>query len=139
MADKNAKPENKITSSYPAARVAPRKVVLVANEIRGKSAAEAIRFLDFNPKKASSIIVNVVKSGIANAKNTFGMKEEDIYIEDIQIGPGPTRRGGRIAGKSTFKPIAKRSTNIRVILGSMSGASINPVKVNEEKTDEQKS
>ena len=121
MAEKLEQREKKVTSKFLGASIAPRKVVDIANQLRGMNAIEAVRFLTFNPKKASDIIINIVKSGIANGTNTFGLNADDMYIEDIKIGGGPTRKSGRIAGKSVYKPIKKRTTNILVILGTKQG------------------
>lgn len=115
---KDIKNDNLISSKYTMARIAPRKVVLVANAIRGMKIAEAIRFLDFNDKKASGIIKGIVMTAIANGTHNKGLEKESMYVADVKIGPGKIRKGGRFAAKGTFKPIWKRTTHITVILGS---------------------
>ena len=112
--------EKLIKSKYVMARVAPRKVVLVANAIRGMHVNEAIRFLNFNDKKSSGIIKDIVESAIANGTHNFGLEKEGMYVADVKIGPGPVRKGGRFAAKGQFKPIWKRTTHITVLLGSKS-------------------
>ncbi len=118
MAENKTETNKLIKSKYVMARVAPRKVVLVANAIRGMKIADAIRFLDFNDKKASGIIRGVVDTAIANGTHNFGYEKDSLYVADVKIGPGPVRKGGRFAAQGRFKPIWKRTTHITVILGS---------------------
>lgn len=118
MAKTNTETQKLIKSKYVMARIAPRKVVLVANAIRGMRVGEAIRFLDFNDKKSSGIIKGIVLTAIANGTHNFGLERESMYVADVKIGPGPSRKGGRFAAKGTFKPIWKRTTHITVVIGS---------------------
>jgi len=82
---------------------------------------EAIRFLDFNDKKSSGIIKGIVLTAIADGTHNFGLEKESMYVQDVVIGPGPIRKGGRFAAKGTFKPIWKRTTHITVVLASKNG------------------
>lgn len=124
MAKNNEETKKEIKSKYTMARVAPRKVVLVANAIRGMKVAEAIRFLDFNEKKASGLIKGVVETAIANGVHNFGADKEGMYVKDVVIGPGPIRKSGRFAAKGSFKPIWKRTTHITVVLDSKTEAKV---------------
>jgi large subunit ribosomal protein L22 len=135
--------KNLVKSKYVMARIAPRKVVLVANAIRGMKVGEAIRFLDFNDKKSSGIIKGIVETAIANGTHNFGFEKESMYVADIKIGPGPSRKGGRMAAKGTFKPIWKRTTHITVFIGSNSQpkkaeAKVEPVEVKSKSKKETK-
>jgi large subunit ribosomal protein L22 len=49
------------------ARISAQKVRLVADQIRGKSIADALDILTFSPKKAAVIVKKVLESAIANA------------------------------------------------------------------------
>lgn len=118
MSNQTNEPKKLIKSKYTMARVAPRKVVLVANAIRGMNVVEAIRFLDFNEKKASGLIKGVVETAIANGIHNFGAEKDGLYVKDVVIGPGPIRKGGRFAAKGSFKPVWKRTTHITVVLDS---------------------
>ena len=48
-------------------RIAPRKVRVVMNLIRGKKVADAIAILKFTPKVCSEAIYKVLNSAVANA------------------------------------------------------------------------
>jgi len=66
-------------------RIAPRKVRLVADLIRGKSTEEAQRILNFTLKKPARPLLKLLKSAIANAKHNFQMEESRLYIAKITV------------------------------------------------------
>ena len=61
-------------------RIAPRKVRVVMNLIRGKSIAEAFAILKFTPKAGADVIEKVLKSAVANAENNFDMNVDKLYV-----------------------------------------------------------
>ena len=52
-------------------RIAPRKVRLVVDLIRGKQIGEAISILKFTPKAGSPVVEKVLMSAIANAEHNY--------------------------------------------------------------------
>ena len=52
-------------------RIAPRKVRLVVDLIRGKKIGEAMAILKYTPKSASPVVEKVLKSAIANAEHNY--------------------------------------------------------------------
>ena len=58
--------------------IAPRKVRLVADLIRGKSAKEARRMLSFVVKRSAKPILQLLNSAVANAKNNFQTDESNL-------------------------------------------------------------
>ena len=63
--------EAKAVAKY--VRIAPRKVRVVMDLIRGKDVAEAFAILKFTPKAGADVIEKVLKSAVANAENNFDM------------------------------------------------------------------
>ena len=66
-------------------RIAPRKLRIVINLIRGKSVNEAFAILKYTPKVGSEVIEKVLRSAVANAENNF-----DMNVGSVQriCGPG---------------------------------------------------
>ena len=62
----------------------PRKVRLVAELVKGKSVAEALKALQFLPKKASDPIAKLLKSAVANAKEK-GEETESLKVKGIVV------------------------------------------------------
>jgi large subunit ribosomal protein L22 len=101
-------------------RVSPRKARVVANFVRGKRIDEAIKILKFEPKKASKIIVKVLKSAIANAEENKKFKDtERLYISELKIDEGPAykRFTPRAYGRASL--IKKKTSHITVILSEV--------------------
>ena len=55
-------------------RMAPRKMRLVADLIRGKKVSEARDILRFTPKAAAPLIKKILDSAVANAENAAAKK-----------------------------------------------------------------
>ena len=111
---KNEVPQAVATLKY--ARISSRKVKIVADLIRGKSAEEALAIVKFTPKASSAIIEKLLKSAIANAENNHGMKHEKLYVAEIYANQGPTLRRIRPAAKGSAVRIRKRTSHITIVL-----------------------
>ncbi len=98
------------------ARVAPRKVRLVANLIRGKRSEEALNILTFTKKAAAKILIKLLKSAIANASQKKHIDIDRLYIKRITVDQGPTikRYTPRALGRATM--IRKRTSHINLTL-----------------------
>ena len=111
---KNEVPQAVATLKY--ARISSRKVKIVADLIRGKSAEEALAIVKFTPKASSAIIEKLLKSAIANAENNHGMKSNKLYVDQIYAKQGPTLRRIRPAAKGSAVRIRKRTSHITIVL-----------------------
>lgn len=100
-------------------RQSPRKVRLLADLVRGKGVDEALNSLTFAAKKASEPMTKLIRSAVANAKNTTDVKAEDLYIKTITVDKGIVfkRFMPRAHGRAT--PIRRRNSHIEVELGNI--------------------
>ena len=80
--------EVKATAKY--IRIAPRKVRIVMNLVRGKSVADALAILKFTPKVGADAVEKVLRSAIANAENNFDMDVDRLFISSAFVDQGPT-------------------------------------------------
>lgn len=98
------------------ARVAPRKVRLVADLIRGKRSEEALNILTFTKKAAAKILIKLLKSAIANASQKKHIDIDRLYVKRITVDQGPTlkRYTPRALGRATM--IRKRTSHIHITL-----------------------
>ncbi len=106
----------KVHASLKNLRIAPRKVRLVSHTIVGLSVTAALIQLSKQLKRSSDPMMDLLKSAIANAKNNFGLDENNLYVAQVCVGDGLRikRFEPRAFGRSM--PILKRSTNVKVIL-----------------------
>ena len=101
-------------------QMAPQKVRLVVDAVRGKDAEEALNILRFMPQKAAEPVYKLVQSAVANAEQNYGLESDELYISSIFADEGSRRRkapyGGRFAGRGRFRPIIRRTSHITVNL-----------------------
>ena len=97
-------------------RIAPRKVRLVMDMVRGKPVEDALNTLGLVRKSASPILVKVIKSALANAENNHDMDTDGLVIKEAYVDEGPTlkRFMPRAMGRATM--IRKRTSHITVVL-----------------------
>lgn len=97
-------------------RLAPRKVRMVLDVIRGLKIKEAEAQLLLSSKKAAKPVLKLLHSAVANALNNYSLNKDDLYIKKIEAQDGPTlyRWTPRAFGRAT--PIRKRSSHLAIIL-----------------------
>ncbi|HOO48764.1 MAG TPA: 50S ribosomal protein L22 [Saccharofermentans sp.] len=104
----------KCTSKY--VRVAPRKVKIVADLIKGKSLEEAYAILLYTPKAASPVLMKALKSAEANAVNNNGLNRSDLYVDDAYGNQGPILKRFMPRAKGSANRINKRTSHVTVVL-----------------------
>lgn len=97
-------------------RIAPRKVRLVVDLIRGKKIGEAIAILKYTPKSASPVVEKVLKSAIANAEHNYDLDLENLYVSEAYVNEGPTMKRFRPRAKGSASPINKRTSHITIVV-----------------------
>ena len=66
------------------ARIAPRKVSVVLDLIRGEDLDKALAILQYTPKAASELLYKLVKSAAANAENNHNMYKNNLYVPYLE-------------------------------------------------------
>ena len=97
-------------------RTSPRKVRVVADQIRGLDVERALALLSFSPRGASVPVRKLVLSAAANAENNFDLDPEEMRITSISVDEGPTMRRFRPRARGRATRIEKRSCHINVAL-----------------------
>ncbi|MCC8130447.1 MAG: 50S ribosomal protein L22 [Oscillospiraceae bacterium] len=99
------------------ARIAPRKVEIVLNLIRGKDLETALAIVKHTPKAACEYLEKLLNSAAANAENNFGLDKKTLYVKECYVSPGPTMKRMQPVSKGRGHKILKRTSNITVVLG----------------------
>jgi large subunit ribosomal protein L22 len=107
--------ESKATARF--VRMAPRKVRMVLDSVRGKYAQEALDQLKFTPNHAAAEIAKVVSSACANAVNNFEMSPDYLKIIACYVDVGPTMKRVKPRAQGRAYRILKRTSHITVIVG----------------------
>ena len=106
--------EAKAVAKY--VRIAPRKVRVVMDLIRGKNVAEAFAILKFTPKAGADVIEKVLKSAVANAENNFDMDVDKLYVSTAFVDQGPTLKRIHPRSRGQAFKILKRTSHVTVIV-----------------------
>jgi len=96
-------------------RIAPRKVRLVANSIKGLSVNEAEAQLLISPKRASEAILKLLRSAVANAKNNQ-LDSNRLFIKEIRVDQGPMLKRYLARAMGRASAVQKKSSHITLVL-----------------------
>ena len=99
----------------------PRKMRLVADQLRGTGVEQALAILKFSPKEASRRLEKLLLSAIANwqAKNEdANIEDADLFIKEITVDSGRMLKRLRPAPQGRAHRIRKRSNHVTLVLGS---------------------
>ena len=100
-------------------RIAPRKVRLVADLIRGKRASEAATILRVCTKSAAQPLGKILRSALASAAYNSQMPEaheENFIISQIQVAEGVKLKRFRPRARGRAYPIQKKTSRVTLIL-----------------------
>ena len=98
-------------------RIAPRKVRLVADLIRGKNVEDALSILQFTTKKSSVPLAKLLQSAVANADQKGGVDVDSLFVKTITVDGGPTIKRFRPRAMGRATPILKRTSHVLIELG----------------------
>ncbi len=94
--------------------IAPRKARMTLDLIRGKSVVEARGILKTTNTKAGRLISKVLDSAVANAVNNLSLKEENLYVSECYINPGPILKRIKFGSRTKVDRRDKRTSHIFV-------------------------
>jgi large subunit ribosomal protein L22 len=97
-------------------RIAPRKVRLVLDTVRGKSVNEAYAILEYLPNIGTEPVGKVLKSAVANAENNFALNRADLVVAEAYANEGPTMKRFRPRAKGSASRINKRTSHITIVV-----------------------
>lgn len=97
-------------------RVSPRKARLVAKNVQGLGVEDAMNILKFTPNKPAGIILEVVKSAIANAIQEGVQDVDFLTVKEVMVNEGPAWKRFMPRAQGRASRIRKRTSHITVIL-----------------------
>jgi large subunit ribosomal protein L22 len=100
----------------------PRKMRLVADQIRGVEVNRALDLLRFSPKEASNKLEKLVLSAISNwqIKNEGArMEESNLFVKEVFVDSAKVLKRIQPAPQGRAHRVKKRSNHVTVILDSL--------------------
>lgn len=99
----------------------PRKMRLVANQIRGVEVEKALYILKLSSKEASIRLEKLLMSALANweSKNEGArMEDANLIVKEIQVDSARMLKRIQAAPQGRAHRIRKRSNHVTVVVGS---------------------
>ncbi|MDA9036310.1 50S ribosomal protein L22 [Flavobacteriaceae bacterium] len=99
----------------------PRKMRLVADQVRGEGIVKALAILKFSPKEPSKKLEKLLLSAIANwqAKNeSADVEKAELFVKEIRVDGGNMLKRLRPAPQGRAHRIRKRSNHVTLVLGA---------------------
>ena len=94
--------------------VAPRKARMTLDLIRGKSVKDARAILNNTNTKSGRLILKVLNSATANAVNNLNLKEDELFVSECFINPGPVLKRIKFGSRTKVDRRDKRTSHITV-------------------------
>lgn len=95
-------------------RVSPSKVRLVVDQIRGKRIELAMQLLEFSKKRVSRVVMDTLKSAVANAENNLGMDVDTLVVSKVYVDQGAVQKRVQPRARGRAFGILKRTSHITV-------------------------
>ena len=102
-------------------RMAPRKVRMVADLIRGLSASEAEAQLMVQRRRAAQPILKLLRSAMANAKNNQQEEAHHWLVKSITVDQGPMLKRMLPRARGSASEIQKKMSHVSITLVQAEG------------------
>jgi large subunit ribosomal protein L22 len=97
-------------------RSSPQKLNIVAQMIRGKSAASALADLQFCERRIAGEVRKIVQAAIANAENNHQLDVDRLYVAEATVGRAFVMKRFMARGRGRSSRIQKPYSNLTVIV-----------------------
>ena len=100
-------------------RIAPRKVRLVAANVRGMKVGDAIAMLKFTPQSAAKPLAKLLRSAVSNAEQKGGRVDVDaLVVKTLTVDQGPKMRRFMPRAMGRAFRVEKKTSHVYVELGT---------------------
>lgn len=126
----------KVSATQKHARMSPRKLRPYARMIQGMKVVSAQQQLSFAAGKAPVIILDVLKSAIANATHNLQIPVGELRVASIVVNQGLVMKRFMPVSKGMAHPILKRTAHVTVIVEGQSPQGVKSKKAKKKQTIE---
>ena len=95
-------------------RTSPRKLNLVAQAIRGKTAEQALNELTFSPRRVAKDVKKILQSAIANAENNHDLDVDDLVVSEASVGKNMVLKRFHARGRGRGARVEKWFSQITI-------------------------
>jgi large subunit ribosomal protein L22 len=97
-------------------RIAPRKVRLLLNPLKGRSIDEAVAILRNVNMPVARNVEKIVKSAAANAENNYQLNTDELRIKLAYANEGTRLHRWRAGPRGRAKPWTRRYSHITIVV-----------------------
>ncbi len=106
----------KIKAEQKNSRQSPRKVRLLANQVKDLSLEGAFTQLALMERKGSIVLLKVMRQAVANAVHNHQLSIDQLEIDKILVKTGPTYKRWQPVSRGRAHSILKRTCHVEVVL-----------------------
>ena len=99
-----------------ALRTSARKLNIVAQSIRGKSANAALHELTFSPRRIAIDVRKVLQAAIANAENNHQLDVDRLVVKEATVGRAFAMKRFHARGRGRSAAVQKYFANLLVVV-----------------------
>ncbi len=108
--------ETEALASLRGLRTSPQKLNLVAQTIRGKSAASALAELTFSHRRIARDVKKVLQAAIANAENNHQLDVDRLYVKEATVGRAFIMKRFHTRGRGRSARVEKHFSHLTVVV-----------------------
>jgi len=97
-------------------RTSPRKLNLVAQTIRGKTASSALAELTFSHRRIAREVKKVLQAAIANAENNHQLDVDRLYVKEATVGRAFVLKRFHTRGRGRSARVEKYFSHLTVVV-----------------------
>jgi large subunit ribosomal protein L22 len=97
-------------------RVSPRKLNLVAQQIRGQKVDRALNVLTFSQKRIAGVVKKALQSAIANAENNHDLDVDDLVVKEASVGKNLVMKRFHARARGNAGGIEKFFSQITIVV-----------------------
>jgi large subunit ribosomal protein L22 len=97
-------------------RVSPRKLNLVAQLIRNRTAADAVATLTFSKRRIAGDVKKVLESAIANAENNHALDVDRLVVARAEVGRSTVMRRFQARGRGRSARVEKWFSHLKIVV-----------------------
>lgn len=105
-----------ITAQVKYLHISPKKMKALGAIVVGLKPTDAIDRLLLVSGKGARLLMEVVKSALASAKNNFKLDETRLKIKTVMVLKGPAMKRWQPVSRGMAHSIKKRMTHLKVVL-----------------------
>jgi large subunit ribosomal protein L22 len=108
--------ETEAGASMRGMRTSPRKLNLVAQTIRGKTASAALAELAFSRRRIAQDVRKVLQAAIANAENNHQLDVDRLFVKEATVGRAFVLKRFHTRGRGRSARVEKMFSHLTVVV-----------------------